>query len=275
MTLLRRALVLAGIITLTASTAGITLFTLSGCRTSEQSRRGIAASRAVPNSQLDRQIDSLRMIQAKLVEVIDSMTSLAETDQDRIKALEADVAMLRSRIEGTALPEPPPDARSERGLTAPPPPRSRPQNFELPTQTPPAERPAESAPRSVDVTERYNAALRLFQQNNFDAALDAFQKLEQDDPRGTFAGNYKYWEGECYYAQKQYDKALKQFRGVQSDYPRSPKAAASEFKIGECYERLDRPSAARAAYERLIADYPTSEFRARALARIRALPSEQ
>lgn len=274
MTELRRALALAGITTLTVVTAATTLFSLGGCRTSEQSRRGIAASRAVPNSQLDRQIDSLRMIERKLVEVIDSMTSLAETDQDRIKALESDVQMLRSRIEGTPIAQPPPDARpeSDQGLTAPRAPRSPQTSTIVPV---PDESSAAPAPRTADVTERYNAALRLFQRNNFDAALDAFQKLEQDDPRGTFASNYKYWQGECYYAMKQYDKALKQFRGVQSEYPRSSKSAASEFKIGESYERLDRPSAARAAYERLLADYPNSEFRARALARIRALPSEQ
>src|ERR1043165_435981 len=141
MTFFKRALVLAGIITLTASTAGITIFSLSGCRTSEQSRRGIAASRAVPNSQLDRQLDSLKMVQAKLVEVIDSMTNLVEGDQDRIKALEADLAMLRSRIEGPSLPEPPPDSRREykapsRGFTArPPQPNS---NGEVDVYTPPA-----------------------------------------------------------------------------------------------------------------------------------------
>jgi TolA-binding protein len=274
MTLLRRALVLAGIILLTAGTSGITLISLSGCRTSEQSRRGIAASRAVPNSTLDRQIDSLRMVQVKLVEVIDSMASLAESDQERIHALETDLAMLRSRIEGTHLPEPPPDARPERSYTAPPPATAQTSVIAPPAEpTPEAE--AAPAPPSIDMTDRYNATLRLFQQNNFDAALDGFQKLERDDPNGKYASNYKYWEGECYYALKQYDQALKAFRGVQAEYPKSTKAAASEFKIGECYERLDRPTAAKAAYERLIADNPNSEFRARALARIRALPSEQ
>ena len=48
----RRALVLAGISTVAVLTAVLSIATLSGCRTSEQSRRGIAASRAAQGSPL-------------------------------------------------------------------------------------------------------------------------------------------------------------------------------------------------------------------------------
>src|SRR5579862_5397060 len=103
MTRTERTLVLTGITVLTSGLfAGLT-----GCRTSQESRRGVAASRAQAGSPLAQQLDSMRMVQEKLVEVIDSLTALASADRDRIHSLETDLSMVRSRIEGTPLPVPP------------------------------------------------------------------------------------------------------------------------------------------------------------------------
>lgn len=239
---------------------------LTGCRTAQESRRGLLASRTQPGSPLAHQLDSMGMIEAKLVEVIDSLSMLAEMDRERIRALEADLAMLRSRIDGTPLPEPP-EGESSRMRGSSPPPVLPERSYTAP---PPAAPPT-AAPEPSGALEKYQSALRLYNAKEYSAALAAFVSLESDDPHSVYAGNYKYWEGECYYALKEYDRALRRFQNVIDEYSRSTKAPASEFKIAECYERLNRPASARTAYERLLSDYPNSEYRTRASARLSAL----
>ncbi len=230
--------------------------TLSSCRTSQQeARRANAARVGSGNVASAHEVDSLLMVEDKLIEVIDSMTNLVGADHERIRALEQQVQMLEGRTMGT--PVPPND----------PPPSIQPSYSQPPYTPPPV--PSVTAPTSLQ--ERYSAALQLYNSNEFESALTAFQSLEKDDPHGAYAGNYKYWEGECDYAEHDYNMALQAFGAVVESYPNSTKAAAAQFKLGECYERLHIPQSAHAAYERVLADYPNSEFRARAQARLKAL----
>ena len=272
MTLSVRTLVLTGIIVfVTGSITGLT-----GCRTAQESRRGASARGAQSGNTAQRgmsdhaQMDSLRMIQEKLVEVIDSLTSLVGSDHDRIRALEADVAMLRSRIEGTPVPGAPVNERSStEDERSSPPQNSSAQSYTAPP--PPASDDRSSTAASSSVLERYQSALRLYNGKEYTEALAAFESLDADDPHGSYAGNYKYWEGECYYALKEYDRALRRFQNVLDEYRQSSKAPAAEFKIAETYERLGRPATAQTAYERLNSEYPNSEYRIKANARISAL----
>jgi tol-pal system protein YbgF len=249
----------------------VCLLALGSCRTSQRESRGANAARNAGASPVaTRQMDSLLMIEAKLTEVIDSMASLVDADHVRIRALEQEVHAMQSQrqqnqpnVSRTPVPpnDPAPPANSY--FTAPPP--SIPQSEPAP---PP------SVPPSTDgnsFQQRYTDALGLYNDNNFEAALDQFKSLESDDPNGAYASNYRYWEGECYYGEKRYNKALETFGMVLDQYPNSPKIAATLFKRGECYERLKDTENARAAYERVLADYPSSEYHARALARLKAL----
>ena len=287
----------------------------SSCRTSQQeARRNSSAHSQLANGQatLGHEVDSLLLVEEKLVQVIDSMTSLVNADHSRIHNLEREIEMLRQRVMNTP-------SRPAGGSFVPPPPSDQPMNsyrgnqnyggYQAPPQQemdqngqskmsppggqsyaphlseiPPAllKPDTESAPRTTstpppngsNLQDRYAAALRLFNDNSFDAALTAFQSLEQDDPNGPYASNYKYWEGECYYADKRYNQALDAFTAVIKQYPHTTKAPASQFKLGECYERMASFASARDAYQRVLDNYPTSEFRARAQARLKALKPE-
>jgi len=209
-------------------------------------------------------------------------------DHSRILELEREVHEMSAVRNATiasdatrsyATPQPPvgsPYGDSQSGEDAPPPSSVPPPTSVVP---PPVTAPSASAsstassptPESSAMQARYSTALRMFNDNNFETALTQFQSLEQDDPNGAYASNYKYWEGECYYAEKRYNMALQNFGNMLSQYPNSTKAAAAQFKTGECYEKLNIPSSARQAYERVIADYPSSEYKARAQARLKAL----
>jgi tol-pal system protein YbgF len=121
------------------------------------------------------------------------------------------------------------------------------------------------------VQERYASALRLYNENNFLAALSALQQLEVDDPNGPLKSNYHYWAGESLYALKRYSEAIQEFTTVSTNYPASLKADDALFKLGESYERMGVKSSARDAYERLNQSFPWSEYRIRANARLKAL----
>jgi TolA-binding protein len=253
---------------------------LASCRTSQQqARRGQAgaasaatmAERSGMGAGVSR--DSLLMIEEKLAEVIDSLSSLAASDRVRIRALEQEVTMLRSRI-GMPASDPP------ASYTPPQPSYRAPQNYAPPqNSSPPA--PPISVPQNSVVTpssnalpslqDRYGTALRLYNDGAFEAALNAFRDLERDDSKGAYASNYVYWQGESYYALKRYNEALQEFGIVLQQYPASGKAAAAQFKIGETYERMGLKSSARDSYERLLADYPNSDYSTRAEARLRKL----
>ncbi len=223
----------------------------SGCRTSQQARR-TAAERGNAGrggaSPASAQVDSLLMIQEKLIEVIDSMTTLVSADHSRIRVLEQQVRALESGMGSAFPPEPASDPEDE--VTSPPP---------------------VSVTAPSNASDQYAAALRRFWAHDYSSALAAFQSLEVSDPNGALAGNYRYWQGECYFGEGEYGRALKIFESMQSEYPNSPKAPAAAYMRGQCYERSGDNASARAAYERVIADYPNSDFSDRARARLKAL----
>ena len=246
------------------------LLSIASCRTAQQARRA-TPTKPASTPAVTRQMDSLLLIEAKLTEVIDSMASLVDADHQRIRSLEEQVHALQNQGQSnaarTTVPPNDPSPANNSYMTAPPPAAPAPAAVTPPT--PPASNPSSANGNSFQ--QRYTDALGLYNDNNFEAALDQFKSLENDDPNGAYASNYRYWEGECYYGEKRYNKALETFGTVLDQYPSSTKVAATLFKTGECYERLKDTESARAAYERVLADYPSSEFHARAMARLKAL----
>src|SRR2546421_5573565 len=85
----------------------------SGCRTSQQTRRNNAANgRGTAGQASARQMDSLYMVQDKLLSVIDTMAGIVAEDRARIRSLEIEIAKLKSYIEqqniSGAIPPPAP-----------------------------------------------------------------------------------------------------------------------------------------------------------------------
>ena len=284
----------------------LALLSLASCRTAQQEARrngNIHNQLAHGTAVLGQEVDSLMMVQGKLIEVLDSMTDLVEADHDRIRALEREVEELRQRAQASVaqasaaqaptarahapaprdnrVPIPPPVASqgaapSAAGATTAPaaaePTASASQNGHLTGPGTSASTPEAQQDLSVStLQDRYAAALRLFNDRSYASALTAFRALEQDDPRGTYASNYKYWQGECWYALQNYEQALQAFGTVMSEYPHTTKSAAAQYKIGQTYERLENATAARDAYERVLANYGTSEYASRARTRLTAL----
>lgn len=199
-------------------------------------------------------MDSLLMVQDKLVTVIDTMSGMLISQQDRIRSLEAEVARLRSVLESRSLTGGSPAVTGG----------------SYPQATPTVSAPPQSAPMPA-ATESYSAALRLFNEGRYEEALAAFDALAYNEPNSAYAPNFVYWRGESLYALGSFNDAITSFQDVLARYPNSGKADDAQFKIGASWEKLQSKSNARSAYEQLMSRYPESEYVSRARSRLTKL----
>jgi tol-pal system protein YbgF len=246
------------------------LVVTGGCRTSQQTRRNAAANgRNGTAAQMSgRQMDSLVMVQDKLLTIIDTMAGIVAQDRARIRSLELEIAKLRSLIEQQNMgnpipPSAPPVNAPLQNYTSPPPQRDGMVPLVPPSQS--------AQPTSYPPNDRYNTALKYFNDGRYMDALTSFDELSRVDAQSQYAPNYLYWKGESLYALGQYDEAIRTFHDVLNKYPQSGKADDAEFKIGASYEKLGDKRNARMAYDRLVLSYPQSEYRTRAEARVNKL----
>ena len=222
-----------------------------GCRPSQQTRRGDASRTGQAST--SKAMDSLLLVQDRLVTVIDTMSDILVSQQDRIRTLEAEVARLRSLVESRSLSG---SSTTGGGYYTQP--------------TPPVAAPAQSAPMPA-ATESYSAALRLFNDGRYEEALAAFDALAHNEPNSPYAPNFVYWRGEALYALGSYSEAITSFQDVLARYPNSSKADDAQFKIGASWEKLRKASNARTAYELLLQSFPDSEYASRARSRVNRL----
>ncbi len=246
---------------------------IASCRPSQQTRRNNAAN-ARTNGGVQasgKQMDSLYMVQNKLLTIIDTMSNVVAQDRSRIRGLEIEVAKLKSLLEQQRMSGATPPPSPQLNYTAPPPAQSTPQSQpQSQPQTEPQTQP-QSKPASYPPNDAYSAALKSFNDGRYMDALTAFDGLSRSDPSSLYAPNFLYWKGESLYALGQYDEAIRTFHEVLNKYPASTKADDAEFKIGAAYEKLGDKTNARSAYERLILSFPQSEYKIRAEARLNKL----
>jgi len=246
----------------------------SGCRTSQQTRRGAAANSRNGAAQMSqRQMDSLVMVQDKLLTVIDTMANIVAQDRERIRSLEIEIAKLRSLLEQQNMGVVPPPSVQPAPLQNYTAPEQHTPNLSENRQPAPAPQaaPSQTQPASYPPNDKYAEALKLFNDGRYIDALTSFDELARADAASQYAPNYLYWKGESLYALGQYQEAIRAFHDVLGKFPQSSKADDAEFKIGASYEKLGEITNAKAAYNRLILSYPQSEYRARAEARLNKL----
>ncbi len=250
----------------------------SGCRPSQQTRRSNTNNASKNAASSSKSTDSLLIVQAHLVDLIDTMSGALEHDRVRIKNLEIEVARLRSmieqqRVQGSAyrLPSMMPPATPP--ATAPSTVPSSGNTFSAPPTggIPPYAPLPSSGTGGGKNPERYARALQLFNEARYEEAMNAFDELSRDDAASPYEPNYLYWRGESQYALSRYNDAVASFQSVIDGYSSSTKADDAQFKIGESYEKLGNKAAARSAYQRLVAQYPDSEYRSRVEGRLRRL----
>ncbi len=111
--------------------------------------------------------------------------------------------------------------------------------------------------------EKYNQALALYNNGNYQRAIDAFNGLLALNASNSLVDNCQYWKGEAYYGLGDYNQAILEFNKVFM-FNDSNKLDDAQLKLGLCYMQLGDKQKARSEFEKLLANYPDSEYVERA-----------
>ncbi len=123
--------------------------------------------------------------------------------------------------------------------------------------------PSTSFLSSGTFKEKYNQALALYNNGNYQQAIGAFNELLALNESNSLVDNCQYWKGESYYGLGDYNQAILEFNKVFM-FNDSNKLDDAQLKLGLCYIQLGDKQKARGELEKLLANYPDSEYIERA-----------
>ena len=106
--------------------------------------------------------------------------------------------------------------------------------------------------------EAYEAALNQFKQNNFGAAIAAFQTFMSTYASSDLVPSAQYWTGNAYYALRDYKSAVAAQQKVIANWPDNPKAPDAMLNIASSQAELGDGRSARESLQRLVKKYPGS-----------------
>ena len=106
--------------------------------------------------------------------------------------------------------------------------------------------------------EIYEAALNQFRQNNFGAAIVAFQSFMMAYPASVLLPSAQYWIGNAHYALRDYKNAIAAQQKVVATWPDNAKASDALLNIASSQAEMNDARAARETLLLLVKKYPTS-----------------
>ena len=112
---------------------------------------------------------------------------------------------------------------------------------------------------SVDYSYDYKVAHQMYMRGNFNASLDKFKFLLENDISEDLADNCQFWIGQIFFSKKEYLNAVQEFSKVLK-YNNSNKKSESIYKIGLSYVKLDQNTKAKEMFEIIINNYPKSKY---------------
>ena len=95
-------------------------------------------------------------------------------------------------------------------------------------------------------------------ERQFDASVDAFNRLVVEYPNGAYTPNAFYWLGELYLAQEDNERARQAFAQVVNLYPDHQKVPDALYKLGVVYHRLGDVDRAREYLSQVRREHPQS-----------------
>lgn len=116
--------------------------------------------------------------------------------------------------------------------------------------------------------EAYRAAYSLVQSQQFDQAVQAFQKFQRDYPAGKYAPNAYYWLGELYLVIQPPDleSSRQSFAMLLSQYPDNSKAPDALYKLGKVQYMKGNRDKAKEYLDQVISRYGSTNSSAVKLA---------
>lgn len=119
-----------------------------------------------------------------------------------------------------------------------------------------------AAPAAVTMTEAqaYEQAINyVIKDNNYAAAIPAFESFIRDYPNSDYTSNSHYWLGQLYYQKNELGKAKNHFERVVTQYPNTTRVPDALLKLGMVAEKQNESAAAKKYYNQLVKSFPKSK----------------
>ena len=202
---------------------------LSGC--------AVPPAASGPSPQLERDFAKMQQDQQNLASKLDRIQSNLMLIEARVQDQQQMLEQLR---QGEATQKVTPGGQKTGQTVAPPPP------------TPQA---AGGAPSP---TEIYLKAFSDSAAGRYTEAISGFTAFLKAYPDSDFAGNARYWLGECYFAQQQYPQAVAAFQQVVERTPEGTKAPDALLKMAAALKQMGQNDRAGQALQALRQRDPDS-----------------
>lgn len=132
--------------------------------------------------------------------------------------------------------------------------------------------PAASVAADTPLESRsYEAALGLFRETSYPAAIAGFNDFLKAYPDSALASNAQYWIGYSHYMLKDYKNALANQQKLLATYPASNKVPDALFNIAASQLALGDSGAARKTLEEIVAKHPGTQAASLAARRLSEL----
>jgi tol-pal system protein YbgF len=106
--------------------------------------------------------------------------------------------------------------------------------------------------------QMYDSALRDYSGGRYKLALSGFQQFIKYYGNTPLAGNAQFWIGQIYFQQESYQAAVDAFNSVIERYPDGTKLTGSMYKKGLALEALGQKTAAIKEFRQILTRYPNS-----------------
>jgi tol-pal system protein YbgF len=115
-----------------------------------------------------------------------------------------------------------------------------------------------SSGTALSPTEIYLQAFADYTSGRFQQGIAGFESFIRRYPESEYAGNARYWLGECYYSLQQYEQAAQEFARLVEEYPQGNKSPEALLKMSSALLRMEQPDRAGQALKILLQRYPDS-----------------
>ncbi len=117
-----------------------------------------------------------------------------------------------------------------------------------------------SESKHLTASLNYGKAIQLYQDGQYEKAIDAFEKLLNSRIEPKLADRYHFWMGVCYFYLFRGREAITEFSEVLR-YTNSDKIEGAYFMIGQCFERIGAKKYAKMAFEKILQIYPQGNLK--------------
>lgn len=129
-----------------------------------------------------------------------------------------------------------------------------------------------NASSTMSESQAYEQAINfVIKDNNYAAAIPAFESFIENYPNSEYTSNSHYWLGQLYYQKSDFPKAKIHFERVVKQFPNSSRVPDALEKLGMVAEKQNDLAGAKRFYNQLIKSFPKSKPAAKARKKLESM----